>query len=280
MHLSLRLAALLLLVAAISLAACVAPAAPAAPVMVPATTITLAGAGDSTAILRHALAPFQRDHPELRLEFLVSSGGGLALQGVQAGEFDLAVLLSDHLAATRLPGLTTLALAEDPLAFLRHPDLVLSQLSAAQLAAIYAGRVTNWRAVGGPDAPVVVLTRTEDEGATRIMRATLFGATDWGADVIVLARAAELREAVQKTPGSIGFGSYGDFVLSGLSAQALAIDGVLPGEATAGAYPIPPRTLEIAYASNSGAALDPLLTYLQSAEARELFALAGLVPIN
>jgi phosphate transport system substrate-binding protein len=165
-------------------------------------------------------------------------------------------------------------------AFLHHPELALSQLSAEQVAAIYAGQITSWREVGGPDTPIVVLTRNEDEGATRLLRAALFGAADWAPAAVVLTRASDLREAVQKTPGSIGFGSYGDFVISGLSAQTLTIDGAHPGAAIAGGYPIPPRTLAVAYPSNSRVVLDPLLTYLQSAAAQDLLAQAGLVPSN
>lgn len=267
------------LILVVLLAACTAPADPAPPAVVATTTITLAGSGDGITILQEVLAPFQREHPQLRLEFLVSSGGSQALQGAQAGEFDLAVLLSENLSAVRLPGLSTFALAEDPLAFVRHPELALSQLSTAHLAAIYAGRITNWRAVGGPDFPIIVLTRNDDDSATRLLRTTLFGAAAWSPGTIVLTRDTDLREAVQRTPGSIGFGSYGDFVISGLTAQTLALDGVQPG-ATLGGYPLPSRTLALAFPSNSRAGLEPLLTYLQSEAALSGLVQVGLTPIN
>ncbi|RRR65998.1 MAG: hypothetical protein EI684_21530 [Candidatus Viridilinea halotolerans] len=271
------LAAVFALITALSLVACSTPSASPAPTafVAPSTKITLAGSGGGLEILDALLIPFQRANPDVLLEFLVSSGGEPALRGAQAGEFDLAVLLTANHAGAGRPGLTLLSLAADPLVFIRHADLPLSDLSVAQIRAIYTGRITNWSAVGGPNLPIVVLTRNEDNAATHLLRTRIFGREAWQSAAIVLGRAADLREAVLRTPGSIGFGSYGDFMLNGLQAQVLTVDGIHPREPN---YPIPPRWLVVAYPSAQRDALDPLLSYLQSDATRLLLTQNGMVP--
>lgn len=261
----------------LSLVACARSDPAPEPVVLPATILTFAGSGGGTVILRHVLAPFEREYG-IRLEFLVSSGGTPALRGAQAGEFDVAVLLTDNLAGVSRPGLSLLRLAADPVVFLRHAELPISDLSSAQLRAIYTGSVANWAELGGPNLPIVVLTRNEDDAATRILRTQIFGAGAWSPAAIVFSRSADLREAVQRTPGSIGFGSYGDMLIHDLAPQVLAVDGMHPRDLAQAAYPIPPRHLTLAYPTAQRDALAPLLNYLQSEAVQRALALQGLVP--
>ncbi|PDW04226.1 substrate-binding domain-containing protein [Candidatus Viridilinea mediisalina] len=272
------LAHILSFVLLLSLVACSSPLEPAPELVeLPTTTLTFAGSGAGTVILRHVLAPFEREYG-IRLEFLVSSGGQPALRGAQAGEFDVAVLLTDNPAGISRPGLTLINLAKDPVVFLRHADLPISGLSSEQLRAIYLGSVTNWAELGGPNLPIVVLTRNEDDAATRILRHHLFGTGAWPPMAIVFSRSADLREAVQRTPGSIGFDSYGAAMINGMAEQVLTVDELHPGALAQAGYPLPPRRLVLAYPTAQREALAPLLTYVQSEAARHALALQGLVP--
>ena len=57
-------------------------------------------------------------------------------------------------------------IAVDSLAVVTHPSNPVNQLSLAQLGAIYLGQIDNWSQVGGPDAPITVLSR-DDGSSTR-----------------------------------------------------------------------------------------------------------------
>jgi phosphate transport system substrate-binding protein len=204
-----------------------------------------------------------------------SSSGG-AKQAVADGTLDVAILLSADIEGEQKEGIELLPLAADPVAFVVHADLPVKSLSAEQLAGIYLGEITSWQEVGGPDAPIVVLTRDEDEGSTKILRKALFNDAPWAASAIVFTKASELADAVQKTPNSIGFGSYGGFVIGSLSEQVLAVDGAHPQDAAQ--YAIPTRTLAVAYQPARMAQVQPLIDYLKSEAARAVMAEAGVVP--
>ncbi|MBM3143147.1 MAG: PstS family phosphate ABC transporter substrate-binding protein [Chloroflexi bacterium] len=54
--------------------------------------------------------------------------------------------------------------ASDGLSVVLHPSNPVSELTIAQLSAIYTNQITNWKEVGGNDAPIVVLSRDTNSG--------------------------------------------------------------------------------------------------------------------
>ena len=50
-------------------------------------------------------------------------------------------------------------LAKEPVLILAHKNNPVNNLSSKQVRAIFRGDITNWTAVGGPDKPIVVVTR-------------------------------------------------------------------------------------------------------------------------
>ena len=55
-------------------------------------------------------------------------------------------------------------IAIDGLAILVHPSNPVEQLSIETLAQIFAGQITNWSSVGGPDRPIQVYARDDQSG--------------------------------------------------------------------------------------------------------------------
>lgn len=269
-----------MLVAMLGLVACGAATAPLpAPAAAPAAHVILSGSGGGSTLLKHIVAPYQAGEPALTLEFLQGSGSGPAKQAALEGKLDGAILLSANSAGEQQEGLELLPLAEDPVAFVVNGDLPIASLTQAQLREIYRGTIVNWRAVGGPDAAIIVLARDEDEGSTKILRKALFGDAPWVSSAIVLTKAGDLTDAVKDTPNSIGFGSYGGFVLGADGLSVVAVDAVHPRDYGSGRYAFPARTLALMYTPASQQRLQPLLDYLKSEAARAAMLEAGIVPL-
>lgn len=57
--------------------------------------------------------------------------------------------------------LTGTVIAHDGIALIVHARNPVSALSTAQIVAIYTGAVRNWRAVGGPEAPITVIHKAQ-----------------------------------------------------------------------------------------------------------------------
>jgi len=89
--------------------------------------------------------------------------GGGATRGIR----DVSKLDADFGGACRfhLPGnlqeekVGFEPIAWDALAVITHPDNPVNNLSLGQVKKIYSGEITNWKSVGGKDAPINLLTR-------------------------------------------------------------------------------------------------------------------------
>ncbi|NER36507.1 MAG: hypothetical protein F6J93_21410 [Oscillatoria sp. SIO1A7] len=248
-------------------------------------TITLSGSGGGSQILKSIGKPFASDRPQIRLDFLSGSralgGSGLRMyQGLREGALDIGIALSPDISRERAEELELLTIAEDPLTFVVDPKLPIEQLTLQQLQDIFAGRITSWQEVGGPDAAIVVLVRQEDEGSTTILRQVVFGEIPFAESATLLNKAEDMRKAVTDIPNSIGYMSYGDFVINQVKAKAIAVDGASPADYAQGKYPIPPRILAISYSPSNLPKVSSYINYLKSDRARELLQENGLKPID
>jgi phosphate transport system substrate-binding protein len=242
--------------------------------------VILGGSGGGTTILKYVVAPFQSSPSAVTLDFLQGSSSSAAKKALVDGSLDVAILLSTNVISEQQAGFELLPLADDPVAFAVHADLAINALTTAQLRDIYLGQITNWRAVGGPDAEIVVLARDEDEGATKILRKAIFGDKPWAATAIVFTKASELIDAVKSTPNSIGFGSYCGFLISAPGLHTLAVETTHPRDYATGHYAFPARTLALMYAPTRQQTLQPLLDYLKSDSAQSTMRQAGVVPLH
>ncbi len=92
------------------------------------------------------------------------------------------------------------------------PANPVKAISLADLSRILSGQLTNWRELGGPDAPVVVHLREAGSGLSQGLEDRLLtpiGAV-LGAEIKRHRSNAELAAAVSRDPFGIGLGSYSE----------------------------------------------------------------------
>ncbi|CAB1129726.1 protein of unknown function [Candidatus Hydrogenisulfobacillus filiaventi] len=161
------------------------------------------GATSLVPYLQAVIPAFERQRPGVRVS--LSAGGSFAgLEAVRRGQVEAG--LSD-LPVPEGPawrGLRALPLGCLAVVPIVHPRLGLRRLSAGQLAAVLEGRVRNWREVGGPDLPVVVVVRPRASGARAVLEEGLHLRGFSPRAVVQLSNGAVAR-TVQETPGAVGF---------------------------------------------------------------------------
>lgn len=159
------------------------------------------------------------------------TGTGEGLSDLVAGKADIALMsrfmrpaeLKAALARHVSPVFHLVAM--DGVAVIVHPDNPADGLTHRQVRDIYAGRIDNWKALGGPDRPIVRLGRTKDSGTFASFKKLVMDKTDFAEEGAALETTAALRTRVAKTPGAIAYVGLG-FVDK--TVKALAIDGVAP----------------------------------------------------
>lgn len=246
---------------------------------VESTQLTLSGSGGGTTILQAIVEPFQAQQEQVQLAFLSGSGGSDSVQGVADGRLSIGILLSSDITKDSLDGVEILPLAYDPIAFVTHPSVGVSNLTTAQVKAIYTGEIKNWREVGGPDADIVVLTRNPDEASAFLFQEGILGEASVLSTAVMFNKAGDMRQGVTEIPYSIGFMSYGDYVIRELQADVIALDGVLPRDYTEQTYPIRARVLAVAYQADHHET-QVLIDYLNHPDTDAVMQRYGVIPFD
>jgi phosphate transport system substrate-binding protein len=184
---------------------CIATATAQSPIHVEGTT-------NLTPLLAKAATAYQASHVDAQIEVKgTSSGAGIA--ALKSGTIDVAasdVTVNDD-------SLTGTTLGVVGFAFVANTDARVKNLTRQQLIGIFAGKIKNWKAVGGSDEAISIISRDIGTGTRLVLEQKVAKTL---IDTRVVGNANEVIEAVQSTPGALGYvatyfvGSHTDLVVS------------------------------------------------------------------
>jgi phosphate transport system substrate-binding protein len=126
--------------------------------------------------------------------------------------------------------------AMDGIAVVVHPSNPLANLTIEQIRDIYIGKIKNWKELGGPDQPIVVISRDTNSGTYESFETLVMNKEKMGEKVEYVGSNGAIRQRVMSTPAAIGF--VGLAFTEGV--KALTVNGieVSPETVTSKKYPI------------------------------------------
>lgn len=183
--------------------------------------------------------------------------------------------------------------ALDALSVVVHPSNPVSELSFAQLSAIYTHRVSNWSEVGGSDAPIVVLARDTSSGTHVYFKENVVQmkglpaedkSLEYGTGVLLLPSTEEGVIEVAKNARAVfypGLGYLNEEVKTVAVSRTADEPAVLPSVATAldGSYPIA-RPLLFYTDGKPAGLVKAFIDYALSAAGQEKVIELGYVPLE
>ena len=250
-------------------------AAVLAPWSAGAAELRIVGTGDGVDLLRALGAAYAAENPDVTVVVPPSIGSGGGIAAVGSGREVLARVARPLSDGERAQGLVGVPLMRLPSAIFVHPSTGVKNLTAAQLADIYAGRITNWSEVGGADARVKVVRREDTDSTLTVLRQTMPG---WSrleiTDRSKLATTTQDAIAtVETVPGAIGFGPFGRHLEPALTV--LRIDGHHPLD------PGYPSAVVVGFVHREGALPPPaqeFVAFARSPKAKALLSSLGGLP--
>ena len=153
-------------------------------------------------------------------------GSGAGIEAVSNGTADIGNSSRNLKDEEKAKGVAENIVAIDGIAVVVDPANTVEDLTKDQLTSIYDGTVTNWKDVGGNDAPIVVVGREAGSG-TRGAFEELLKLEDACKYSNELDSTGAVMAKVASTPGSIGYVSLD--VLDD-TVKALKLDGAEPTE--------------------------------------------------
>ena len=182
-----------------------------------AGNITVKGS-DTLVILAQKWAEvYMGQHADVKIQ--VSGGGsGIGFAALQSQTTDLCDASRKAKAAEIANCLkafgarpTEYKVALDGLSVYVNPENTLKELTIAQVGDIFTGKITNWKDVGGPDAPITVYSRENSSGTYEFFKEHVLKGKDFAASAQTMPGTAAIVQAVTKDKNGIGYGgaAYG-----------------------------------------------------------------------
>jgi phosphate transport system substrate-binding protein len=184
-------------------------------------------------------------------------------------------------------------IATDALSVLVNPANPVSELTFAQLSAIYTNKITNWKEVGGKDAPIVALSRDSNSGTfayflEEVVQMAALSTKDttlqYGGKVLLLPSTEEGVSQVTSNANAIFYAGLGyvNGKVKTLAIKKTAADtGVKPSvdNALNGTYPVSRSLLYYTNGAPAGV-VKTYIDYCLSAAGQKIVLEAGFVPLN
>jgi phosphate transport system substrate-binding protein len=197
-------------------------------------TLTIAGSTAMLPLVLEASAEYQRMHPAVKISV---SGGGSAAGITQVAAKAIDIGDSDILAVGH-PELFDSRVAVVGFAVIANPSAGVKNLTRAQVRDVFAGKITNWRAVGGADQKIVVVNRSRSSGTRSVFTKVIMATTPLAESGLVEDATGTAVSVVRSTPGAVSYVALSG--INGPGVSIVSIDGVAPARATimSGRYPI------------------------------------------
>lgn len=246
-------------------------------------TVKISGAGAAYPALEVLAKAYEAKSPTTKIVFLPTSQTTGGITAVKNDLADIGAVTRTLKADETSPKLVFREFAQDALLVAIHNrEVGLTNLTTQQLRAIYSGQIQNWRGVGGPNRPIVVLDRPEDESAKKLLRQHYLGKDlKISKQAVVLKQEQELAQTLANTPDTIGAFSLGYATLHQLAVQRISLNGVAPTveNVQQGQYKLV-RTLGLVVGSTPSPPTQAFVEFIFSPEGQTALKQGGFVPVN
>lgn len=205
------------------------------------------------------------------------SGSGAGITAVIEGTADLGLSSRELKAEEVEKGAVANIVALDGVAIVINPANPVSDLTVEQVAQLFTGKISNWKELGGNDAPVAALGREAGSG-TRGAFEEIVGVADACVYNAEYSSTGDVIGQVASNPNAIGYAS-----LSAVSntVKAVKVNAVECTETTVqdGSYEIQrPFLIVTKNEKNLSESAQSFLDFAMSGAAEELITAAGAVP--
>lgn len=204
--------------------------------------------------------------------------GGGSTAGIEAVRTHAAHIgMSSRSLIPEEKNLYAVTIAKDAIAVIVNPKNPVNDLTLAQIVQVFSGKIRNWKEVGGPTHPIVLVTREEGSGTREAFQKMVMGKEEISLESLVQDSNGAIRQVVASDPNAIGYISLG---LVNEKVKALKISGIEPNLSNIkkGRYTLV-RPFLFVFNGEPAEEAKAFLDFVLSPDAQNLLAKEGLVSI-
>lgn len=241
-------------------------------------TLDIAGGTAHIPVMKKAAQAIMTANHDIRIT-VAGGGSGVGVQKVGEGLVQIGntgrALKQGEIDRY---GLVSFPFAIDGVAIVVNPANGVQAMSKAQLKDVFAGKVKNWKELGGKDAPISLYVREDGSGTRETFeeRALDKGTSAGGANVVNSNGA--MKTAVAQDENAIGYVGIGHL---DNSICGVTVDGMVPSQENAanGSYTIT-RLLYMNTKGEPSGLTRLFVDYIYSPDGKEFISSSGYIPVD
>ncbi len=262
------------------------------------SVIKIIGSNTVTPLTSVWAEDFMELHPDVNIA-VSGPGSGVGIAALINGTTDICQasrkIKSTEIDQAEANGVYPyeIQVATDALSVVVHPSNPVSELTIAQLSAIYTNHISNWNELGGNDAPIVAISRDTNSGTHVFFKEHVVQmkglpmedkSLEYGPQVLFLPSTSGGVQEVAANPNAIfypGMGYVTDEVKALAIKQTADDPAVAPSVETAldGTYPIARPLLYYTDGEPEGI-VETFIDYCLSEKGQEKVTEVGYVPLQ
>lgn len=168
--------------------------------------LVLTGSSTIAPLVSEIGKRFEARHPDVRID-VQTGGSSRGIADARDGAADIG--MASRALKEEESDLLAFTIAQDGITIIVYESNPVSELSDAQVADIYTGKIENWKEVGGNDAPITVVNKAEGRSTLELFLSYLkIENIDVKADVVIGDNEQGVK-TVAGNPNTIGYVSIG-----------------------------------------------------------------------
>ena len=240
--------------------------------------LSIAGGTAHIPVMKEAAKRIMTYNSDISIT-VAGGGSGVGVQKVGEGLVDIGNTGRPISAQEKEKyGLLSFAFAIDGVGLAVHPDNPVRDLSSDQLQALFAGEISTWSEVGGPERSINLYTRDEASGTRKVFWEKALDKGDVAVKANVVPSNGAMKVAISRDKAAIGYLSIGHM---DDTIARVAINGVLPTQENAidGSYPVV-RKLYMNTKGEPSALAQAFIEYVQSPAGAKIVSESGFIPLG
>lgn len=239
--------------------------------------LDIAGGTAHIPVMKEAAKRIMSVNPDIHITV---AGGGSGVGVKQVGEGLVAIgntgraLKEDEISKY---GLLSFAFAIDGVAVVVNPENKVDALTAQQVIDIYAGKIKDWKEVGGEPGAINVFGREDGSGTREVFMEKAINKGSLAASINIVSSNGAMKTAVSQDKRAIGYAGIGHI---DESVKAPKFDGTIPSQENAanGKYKVT-RNLYMNTKGEPNGLTKLFINYIYSPEGVEITKNSGYIPL-
>lgn len=240
--------------------------------------VDIAGGTAHIPVMKAAAKNIMEANPDIRIS-VAGGGSGVGVQQVGEGLVHIGntgrALKKPEIAKYQLK---SFPFAIDGVAAAVNPANPVQGLSKKQLKQVFAGKIVNWKQLGGANAPISVYIREDGSGTRETFEARALDKTPAATGSNVVNSNGAMKTAIAQDKNAIGYVGMGHL---DDSIKGLVIDKMIPSQENAknGSYTVT-RLLYMNTKGEPHGLTGAFIDYIYSPEGQAIISKSGYIPLD